>query len=199
MRRGHKDPAAKRLGNRGPCRSVARHQVLLAFPVIAGLILTLYAASYGVCALVGLGSDWPLPWAVRLIGCIPLGYAAVMLGWVVRFRGPRAMVESTWITFLKLARRIPVSEPGGRTEPLVVAGPYRLVRHPLYSGVDGLTFGIALLVVHPWALLGAIALALWFLLVLAPFEERELVALFGPAYREYMRRTRRFLPVPRRG
>ncbi len=178
---------------------MARRQALLAFPVIAGLILTLYAASYAVCALVGLGSDLPLPWAVRLLGFLPLAYAAAMLGWVARFRGPRAMLESTWITFLKLARRLPVSEPGGRTEPLVVAGPYRLVRHPLYSGVDGLTFGIALLVVRPWALLGALALALWFLLVLAPFEERELVALFGPSYQEYMRRTRRFLPFQRRG
>ena len=86
----------------------------------------------------------------------------------------------------------------GRTEPLVVAGPYRLVRHPLYAGVDGLTVGIALLADHPWAYLGALALALWFSLVLAPFEERELRALFGPAYDAYMRKTRRFLPVPRR-
>ncbi len=177
---------------------MTHRQALLAFPVIAGLILTLYAASYGLCALAGVTADLPLPWAVRILGLIPLTYAGVMLGWVARFRGPRAIMESTWITFLKLARRIPVSQPGGRTEPLVVAGPYRLVRHPLYSGVDGLTFGIGLLVVRPWALLGALTLALWFLLVLAPFEERELVALFGAPYQEYMRRTRRFVPVPRR-
>jgi len=69
----------------------------------------------------------------------------------------------------------------------------------LYSGVDGLTLGIALLADHPWAYLGALALGLWFALVLAPFEERELHALFGPAYAEYMRSVRRFLPLPRRG
>jgi protein-S-isoprenylcysteine O-methyltransferase Ste14 len=86
---------------------------------------------------------------------------------------------------------------GSRTEPLVVAGPYRLVRHPLYSGVDGLTLGMALLVDHPWAYIGALALGLWFAFVLAPFEERELKALFGAAYAEYMMSVRRFLPFPR--
>ncbi len=61
-----------------------------------------------------------------------------------------------------------------------------------------MTFGIALLVDHPWAYLGSVALGLWFALVLAPFEERELRALFGASYVEYARRVRRFLPIPRR-
>lgn len=171
---------------------------LLAIPVIAALVLGLYLAAFGAAALAGLGADWPIPAPLRLLGLVPCAYGIGLLAWVFRFRGPLSVLESTWVTFLKLARRVPLANPGGRTEPLVVAGPYRLVRHPLYSGVDGLTFGIAVLVAHPWALLGAVGLALWFLLVLAPFEERELLALFGPAYREYMARTRRFLPVGRR-
>lgn len=176
-----------------------RPRAFLALPVIAGLVTTLYLAAYGVTILVGLGPDWPLPWPVRVLGLLPIAYAVVMLVWVFRFRGWPSVLESTWVTLLKLVRRVPLAEQGGRTESLVVAGPYRLVRHPLYSGVDGLTFGIGVLVAHPWALLGSVALGLWFLLVLAPFEERELIALFGTPYRDYMRRTRRFLPVPRRG
>ncbi len=172
-------------------------RALLAIPVIAGLVLGLYVACVLLSLLLGLPSELSLPWPVRLLGLFPLGYAAVMLAWVFRFRGPRSVLESTWITFLKLFRRIPLETAGGRTETLVVAGPYAWVRHPLYSGVDGLTFGIALLVDHPWAYLGAVALGLWFLVVLAPFEERELRALFGPAYADYMRKTRRFLPLPR--
>jgi len=77
-----------------------------------------------------------------------------------------------------------------------VAGPYRHVRHPLYSGVVLLTFGIALAVDRTAALLGAFLLFLWFALVLAPFEERELRLLFGEAYAEYMRRTPRLIPGP---
>lgn len=177
---------------------MASRSAILAVPVISALVAGLYLACLGLGALLGLPWDLLLPWPVRLLGLVPLAYGVVMLAWVFRFRGPLAILESTWLTFLKLFRRLPLETAAGRTEPLVVAGPYRLVRHPLYSGVDGLTFGIAVLVDHPWAYLGALALALWFLVVLAPFEERELRALFGPAYAEYMLRTRRFLPLPRR-
>lgn len=179
-------------------RLMARRDAVLVFPVIASLIAAIYLGCIGIGVLVGLPWDLGLPWAVRVLGLVFLGYGVGMMVWVWRFRGPRAIMESTWVTLLKLARRMPLETPGGRTEPLVVAGPYRVVRHPLYSGVDGLILGIALLVDHPWAFLGALALGLWFLVVLAPFEERELRALFGPAYVEYMGRTRRFLPLPRR-
>ncbi len=177
---------------------MASRRALAIFPVIAGLILALYAACLALTLLLAIPWDLGLPWPVRLLGLPFLAYGLVMIGWTVRFRGPWNVVESTWATFLKLARRVPIEVAAGRTEPLVVAGPYRHVRHPLYSGVDGLTVGIALLVDHPWAYLGALALGLWFAIVLAPFEERELVALFGAPYTEYMRSVRRFLPVGRR-
>ncbi len=176
---------------------MARRTAYLAFPVIAGLIAVLYGACIGIAAWLGLPWDLGLPWAFRLLGLAPMAYAGFILGWVFRSRSPRAVIESTWVTFLKLFRRLPLDVAGGRTEPLVVAGPYRLVRHPLYSGVDGLTLGIAVLVDHPWAYLGALALGLWFALVLAPFEERELRSLFGDAYSDYSRSVRRFLPLRR--
>ena len=176
-----------------------RGSTYLVIPAVAGLVLALYGACIGIGLLLGLPGDLGLPWPVRVLGVVPVVYGVFMLGWVIRYRGPRAIAESTWATLRKLVRRVPLEETAGRSEPLVVAGPYRLVRHPLYSGVDGLTLGIALLVDHPWAYLGALALALWFAFVLAPFEERELRALFGPAYSEYMRSVRRFVPLPRRG
>ncbi len=185
------------MGRPGIPGGMARRSAHLAIPVIVGLIATLYVACIGIAALLRLPGDVGLPWALRLLGLAPMAYAALMLGWVLRFRGPRTMLESTWITFLKLLGRLPLEVSGGRTEPLMVAGPYRVVRHPLYSGVDGLTIGIAVLVDHPWAYLGALALGLWFALVLAPFEERELRSLFGAAYADYSRSVRRFLPFRR--
>lgn len=177
---------------------MARGSSYIVFLPITALVLALYMAGMGVGLLLGLPADLGLPVPIRALGVLPIGYGLGMLAWVIRFRGVDPVVESTWATFRKLFRRLPLETMGGRTEPLVVAGPYRFVRHPLYSGVDGLTFGIAVLVDHPWAYLGALALGLWFLLILAPFEERELRVLFGPAYGEYMRRTRRFLPIRRR-
>lgn len=177
---------------------MSRRRAVLAIPVIVGLVLGLYAACYALSLLLGWPADLSLPWPLRVLGLVPITYGLALLASVFRFRGPLPILESTWVTFVKLARLQPLEAPAGRTEPLVVAGPYRLVRHPLYSAVDGLTFGIAVLVDHPWAYLGAVALGLWFALILAPFEERELRALFGSAYGEYARSIRRFLPVPRR-
>lgn len=175
-----------------------RRSSLRALPVIAGLVSGVYLGCLAFAVIVGLPWDLGLPWSLRLAGLLPLAYGVALIAWAVRHRGFGPMLDSTWITLRKLMGREPLAAPAGRTEPLVVAGPYRLVRHPLYSGVDGLVAGVALLVDHPWAYLAAAVLWLWFAIVLAPFEERELVALFGPAYRAYMGTRRRFLPVPRR-
>lgn len=175
-----------------------RSRPLLAVPVIASLVTSLYVASWAVVLVLGLPKEFGLPWPVRVPGFLLIGYGLGMLVWVLRFRGPEAILRSTWITLLKLFRQASLDAPAGRTESLVVAGPYRLVRHPLYSGVDGLAFGFALLADHSWAYLAAVLLALWLAAVLAPFEERELRALFGRAYAEYMRSVRRFLPIRRR-
>lgn len=176
---------------------MARDGRLAAIPVIAGLVLALYLACFGLLQVLGFPADLGLPGFVRALGIPLVLYGLAMAGWALVFRGPWNVLGSTWLTLRKLMRRAPVASSAGRTEPLVVAGPYRLVRHPLYSGVDGLAFGIALLVDHPWAYLGALGLSLWFAAVLAPFEERELHALFGAAYAEYTRSVRRFVPIRR--
>ncbi len=175
-----------------------RRWAYLAIPVIAALVTALYTAALAATLLLGLPADLSLPVWARLLGLLPMAYGIGMGAWVVRFRGPAAMLESTWATFLKLMGRRPLEVSAGRSEPLVVAGPYRFVRHPLYSGILGFTLGIAAVSDHVWAYLGCLALGLWFTFVLAPFEERELNALFGPSYAAYMRGTRRFLPWRRR-
>lgn len=171
----------------------------LAIPIVAALVGALYGAGLAIVLLLGVPWDIGMPTAVRLLGVPLVVTGLAMAAWVIRFRGPVPVLGSTYTTLLKLLRRIPLAAPSGRMEPLVVAGPYRWVRHPLYAGVIALTFGIALLVDRTFAWLGAIALSLWFELVLAPFEERELLVLFGPTYRDYMGRTRRFLPIRRGG
>lgn len=173
---------------------VPRRDAWLAIPLVAGLVGGLYALSAVIAWLAGLPWDLGLPWPLRLVGAPLVVLGGAVMVWVFRFRGPSDVLASTYATLLKLLRRLPVTAPGGRTETLVVAGPYRYVRHPLYSGVLALVFGIAFLVDHPFAWLGAAALFLWFEFVLTPFEERELVVLFGTPYETYMAVTPRFLP-----
>lgn len=184
-------------GNPFP-RVVVRRTSVLALPVIGGLIVAVYLACIAVAALLRLPWDLGFPLPVRLFGILLMALGVLAMASVFRYRGFATVLDSTYATLMKLLRRVPMAESMGRVEPLVVAGPYRYVRHPLYSGVIALTFGIGLVVDHPWALLGAGALYLWFAIVLTPFEERELKVLFGRDYEEYMRRTRRFLPIRRR-
>jgi len=83
---------------------------------------------------------------------------------------------------------------GTRTEhKLVTNGIYRYIRHPLY------TFGSSMFVAFgmmadSWfiALLGVLAFIL--MTIRTPKEEANLIEKFGDEYREYMKRTGRFLP-----
>jgi protein-S-isoprenylcysteine O-methyltransferase Ste14 len=76
---------------------------------------------------------------------------------------------------------------------LVVAGPFRFVRHPIYSGVVALWLGAALGTVN-WVLL-----ALWPLLIFgirreAIAEEELLRGKFGEAYDAYAKKRGRLFP-----
>lgn len=76
---------------------------------------------------------------------------------------------------------------------LCTDGPFRLVRHPIYTAIDLLALGSACWIPTP-------TLAAAFVLVAlggdlrARAEERLLFAVFGDRYADYMAMTRRFLP-----
>jgi protein-S-isoprenylcysteine O-methyltransferase Ste14 len=72
------------------------------------------------------------------------------------------------------------------------SGPYRLVRHPVYSGLLQLAFGWGLWV-QGWLTLGYALLLLVLLDCKARTEEKWLLQLF-PEYVAYRRRVSRFLP-----
>lgn len=76
---------------------------------------------------------------------------------------------------------------------LATGGPFRLLRHPIYMGLNLLALGSAVWVPAPllWA---AVGLMLVGSDLRARGEERVLLTAFGGAYREYCARTRRFLP-----
>jgi len=81
---------------------------------------------------------------------------------------------------------------------LRVEGPYRLVRHPIYSGLLISALGLAVAAGSTTAAATFAVLVGWMTLK-ARFEERLLAARF-PGYPEYARRTPRFVPdLLRRG
>ena len=81
---------------------------------------------------------------------------------------------------------------------LVVRGPYRYVRNPMYIGA-GLALAGAALFYGSWPLVGYTAL-LWLIthLFVRLYEEPTLRRMFGPEYEEYCRRVKRWWPTPER-
>jgi protein-S-isoprenylcysteine O-methyltransferase Ste14 len=80
-----------------------------------------------------------------------------------------------------------------KTSTLVTTGIYRYIRHPLYSSLLFLTWGIFFkALTWPGALL-ALAATL-FLIATARADEAECIRFFGEEYLTYMTRTKRFVP-----
>ena len=80
-----------------------------------------------------------------------------------------------------------------KDEPeLVTSGPYRLVRHPIYSGF--LAAGVGTAVALSWTWLIAVVLAGVYFVYSATVEERYLTEQFPDAYPAYKRRTKMLVP-----
>jgi protein-S-isoprenylcysteine O-methyltransferase Ste14 len=80
-----------------------------------------------------------------------------------------------------------------KDEPeLVTSGPYRLVRHPIYTGILTAVVGTAL-AVNLLVLVVAVAAGAFFIYS-ATVEERNLAAIFPNAYPAYRARTKMLIP-----
>jgi protein-S-isoprenylcysteine O-methyltransferase Ste14 len=76
---------------------------------------------------------------------------------------------------------------------LVTSGPYRWIRHPMYSAALILVLAATLLTSNVVVLVGGITM---FVLLAARsrLEEQRLIEKFGEAYRDYQHHTGRFVP-----
>jgi protein-S-isoprenylcysteine O-methyltransferase Ste14 len=76
---------------------------------------------------------------------------------------------------------------------LVTSGPYRLVRHPIYSGIVVGLVGTAVALSWPWLI--AVVLAGVYFGYSATVEERYLTEQFPDAYPKYRRSTKMLVPL----
>ena len=76
---------------------------------------------------------------------------------------------------------------------LVRTGPYRLIRHPLYTGMLGMFFGTAIVSGQYHALIGA-ALGVFVYWGKIRIEERALSEAFGAEYNDYKRHSSALIP-----
>jgi len=114
-----------------------------------------------------------------------VGLAVVVLG----------VALALWciLTFVFVGRGTPA--PFDPPRRLVVRGPYRYVRNPMYLGA-GLALAGAALFYGSWPLVGYTALFLLIThLFVRLYEEPTLRRLFGAEYEAYSRRVKRWRPT----
>lgn len=119
---------------------------------------------------------FPYPWLGSIVG-----------GVLAMFGGLLALVG-----IFRLGENLtPVPYPKEQAT-LVETGPYRLVRHPIYSGIIFMAFGWALWT-HGWLTLIYAAILLIFFDLKARREEQWLTEKF-PAYAAYQKRVCKLIP-----
>jgi protein-S-isoprenylcysteine O-methyltransferase Ste14 len=89
------------------------------------------------------------------------------------------------------ARTSPI--PRRPTTALVIEGPYRFTRNPMYLGMLLLYVGVALSFGHVWPLLLTPIVVLLVRRMVIDREESYLIAKFGDEYRRYQSHVRRWL------
>jgi protein-S-isoprenylcysteine O-methyltransferase Ste14 len=171
---------------------------LTASLIILGLILLFYGVSSLVTRVLDLSLSLHLPIEARAAGGVPIGAGAAIVLWLLKYRKPQSMIVSTYFTFAKMLNRGRINELQGRSEPLVIEGPQKIVRHPLYLGAVMVFLGWGLPTNSTSNLMASLAALLWYALVQIPFEEKELRALFGDQYVKYMPNTPMLVPFSKR-
>jgi protein-S-isoprenylcysteine O-methyltransferase Ste14 len=96
-------------------------------------------------------------------------------------------------SFQRLGKNLTDTVVTRRAHTLVVAGPYRWVRHPFYDSVALFLLGLSLFTAN-WFLSITSVLIVALLVIRTPTEEAKLLARFGDDYRDYIARTGRFVP-----
>jgi protein-S-isoprenylcysteine O-methyltransferase Ste14 len=132
----------------------------------------------------GLITGFRIPWTGGWASPVAVVAAVVVLS------GVTVLLDA----FVRFARADGTPAPPMPTAHLVVVGPYRFVRNPMYLAVLAIILGQALLFGSGGALLYAGIVLLAVVLFVRAYEEPTLELEYGDEYREYRRSVRGWIP-----
>lgn len=112
--------------------------------------------------------------------------------WMGVGSGVLSVLGIYWL-FSSIGSGISPTSATRKEHKLVTSGPYRWVRHPLYTIGSALIISFGL-IADNWFIIALGVLAFIGMALRTPKEEANLIAKFGDEYREYMQRTGRFFP-----
>lgn len=151
--------------------------VILALRSILGLAGWLSALVYLLNPSWMAWASLDLPAWLRWAGAALMTFCVPMIYWV----------------FSSLGKNVTPTVATRREHKLVMHGPYRWVRHPLYTVGFFMFAGFSLLSAV-WFTALTLVLAFAVLALRTPIEEQQLIEKFDEEYRAYMRATGRYLP-----
>jgi protein-S-isoprenylcysteine O-methyltransferase Ste14 len=134
--------------------------------------------------LPGLITWWRVPWTGGSVWPV-----AVVAGIAV-LSGVLVLLDA----FVRFARADGTPAPPMPTAHLVVVGPYRYVRNPMYLAVLAIILGQALLFGSVGTLVYAGVVLLAVVLFVLGYEQPTLKDEYGDEYREYRRHVRGWIP-----
>jgi protein-S-isoprenylcysteine O-methyltransferase Ste14 len=132
----------------------------------------------------GLITGWRIPWTGGSASSVVIVAAIAVLSGVL------VLLDA----FARFARADGTPAPPAPTARLVVVGPYRYVRNPMYLAVLTIILGQGLLFRSVGALVYAGIVLLAVALFVRGYEEPTLELEYGDEYREYRRNVRGWIP-----
>ena len=162
----------------GKIPRLSEDRSLIAIRMVSTLPLLLAMCAYLVAPGWVAFATLPFPTALRWVG-VALGTACVPFNYWV-FSSIGSNISETVLT--------------KESQQLVTKGPYRWVRHPLYSGALLLLLALSLISANG-LIAGLTAMAPLLMQRIICREEAELIGKFGEEYRRYMRSTGQLFPL----
>lgn len=115
--------------------------------------------------------------AIKLTGGVIFLAGALIAGWPL----------------LLFHRAGTTTTPGESSRALVIRGPYRFTRNPMYVGLALAYLGEMGLLVQPGPLLSLLLVLAYVDRIVIPLEEATLAQVFGQPYQDYRARVRRWI------
>jgi len=144
---------------------------------LGGLVLWLSPFVYLINPSWMIWSKIGLPESIRWLG-VGLGVLCVF---------------GVYWLFSSIGNNITPTSATRKQHTLVTSGPYRWVRHPLYTVGSSMFIAFGMMADN-WLITALGILTFIVMAIRTPKEEANLLEKFGDEYRNYMKRTGKFLP-----
>jgi protein-S-isoprenylcysteine O-methyltransferase Ste14 len=145
-------------------------------PIAAILLITRRLATIDPTH-IAINKPWILT-VLEIVGLLKYVIGFLLMAWAL----------------IRLGRNYQLGGSAPRSEDkMVTDGPFRLVRHPMYTAALGISFGLACLI-QSWGFLCVFCVYVVLILLLIPVEEAALLRAYGERYVSYQQITRKLVP-----